>query len=234
MKLESYPYTLLLVLGGAVVGASFPPAAVLHCVNDISRSCEGFYSNYECICKGRDRMLYCLATVSPYGNYMEAKDYFLRTCIDHIPALINNPDFNLDLPKKISSTTVDSTLTSVLAFSSSAPDHSGATAPPIPPLEPTILTTEASVSEKYPSTSMQTLAQPVPLNNDFEFSKMELTTTSTDLFSKDNSPVGTEPLPVPAPVLPTDVTVHIPSGECDDYFEDDPEQDYDDDCECEF
>lgn len=232
MKLKSNLYALLLVLG-AVVSASFPPAAVLHCVNDISRSCEGFHSNYECICKGRDRMLYCLAIVSPYGNYKEARDHFLRTCIDHIPALINDPDFNLDLSKTTVSTTVDSTPTNGLAFPSSAPEHSDTTETPFPLPEPTILTTEASFSEKYPSTSIQTLAQPVALTSDFESPKAELITTSTGLSSKDHFPVSTEPLPMPAPVLPTYVTVHIPSGECDDYFEDDPEQDYGDDYECE-
>lgn len=215
MKFELYLYVLLVVFGGAVVNASSPPAAVLHCVNDIARLCEGFHSNYECICYNRDRMLYCLATVSPYGNYMEARDHFLGTCIDRIPALINDPNFNLDLPRKTSTTTVGGTLTSASEFPSSALEPSNGTKTPLPTLEPTASATEPSVSEGYPSTSVHT---------------SEHTTTSTDLSSEYHSTVSTEPLPIP---LPTDIPVHIPPDECDDNFEDDPEEDYDDNCECE-
>lgn len=83
-----------------LVAATSPPAAVLHCINVKAPECSNRHSDYACICSHVDAILYCLAIHSPYGNYLEARDHFLGTCVERIPELMDNPKFNLDLPKR--------------------------------------------------------------------------------------------------------------------------------------
>lgn len=101
MKPTKYLFLLSAGLFAMVgVGATTPPAAILRCVNEAARDCQGTHSNYKCICDQKDRVLYCLAVYSPYGNYLCARDHFLGTCIDHVPNLVDDPDFNFDIPRR--------------------------------------------------------------------------------------------------------------------------------------
>lgn len=255
MKLGPYLYALLVLLEGAVVNAVSPPAAILHCVNEVAHGCSGFHSNYACICGNRDRVLYCLATVSPYGNYLEARDHFLGTCIDRVPALIDDPDYNLNLPRRPLKTTVpDNTMISSDLEILSSTLGSEIVESPIPTAEPStpekILTSSTeSDGNEIPLT---TTASDIPANSTPDWtmtvtSAFTLPGTVTSVFgttapepsaSNTESPIitvpllPTEPLLVPVPDPTANIPVHIPSDECDDEFEDDPEEGYDDSCEC--
>ncbi|KAH3662097.1 hypothetical protein OGAPHI_006278 [Ogataea philodendri] len=48
----------------------------------------------------RPHILGCLIEKCPFGNYLAARDHFLGTCIERIPSLSENPQFNLHLKSR--------------------------------------------------------------------------------------------------------------------------------------
>ncbi|TID16215.1 hypothetical protein CANINC_004213 [Pichia inconspicua] len=80
--------------------ATSPPAAVIHCINAKAPECTKRHSDYSCLCGHRDAILNCLALKSPYGKYLEARDHFLGICMERIPHLVDDPDFNFELGKR--------------------------------------------------------------------------------------------------------------------------------------
>ncbi|ODV84335.1 hypothetical protein CANARDRAFT_29218 [[Candida] arabinofermentans NRRL YB-2248] len=75
-----------------------PPACVLACVNRFGYACEQGHLDFPCLCSARVHFMDCLIETCPFGAYLPARDHYLGTCVERLPELGNNPDFNYNIP----------------------------------------------------------------------------------------------------------------------------------------
>lgn len=97
MKVSVLFLAAFISLGASKSNAIAPPASVLHCVGLLAKHCPKKHLDYLCLCNERIAFLTCLAIESPYGNFLEARDHYLGTCIERLPFLENDPSYNVEL-----------------------------------------------------------------------------------------------------------------------------------------
>lgn len=134
-------FVVFTLLGADLVNAGSPPATILKCINIKASECLGKHADYQCICDDKQAILECLAIYAPYGNYLEARDHFLGSCIDRFPHLIDDPDYNMKLPKKRLTSTINSEImtSTTIKFTSTTWDPTTTIVDPIVSSIPSLL-----------------------------------------------------------------------------------------------
>ncbi|ESX01159.1 hypothetical protein KL918_002801 [Ogataea parapolymorpha] len=92
-----YIASVLSLIALAAMTVAMPPACTLACVNDQAHLCAKSHLDFSCLCASRAHILRCLIDKCPFGNYLPARDHYLGTCIERIPALATNPLYNIHL-----------------------------------------------------------------------------------------------------------------------------------------
>ncbi|KAG7791013.1 hypothetical protein KL910_000415 [Ogataea haglerorum] len=95
-----YIASVLSFMAMAAAAVAMPPACTLACINDQAHLCAKSHLDFGCLCASRAHILRCLIDKCPFGNYLPARDHYLGTCIERIPALASSPLYNIHLRER--------------------------------------------------------------------------------------------------------------------------------------
>ncbi|QPG76102.1 hypothetical protein FOA43_003488 [Brettanomyces nanus] len=66
------------------------PGALLGCVNQVAHATASSHRDFQSICAKRDQVLKCLVDNCAFGNFLQARDHYLGTCLCMVSELQNN------------------------------------------------------------------------------------------------------------------------------------------------